>query len=152
MRPAFPDAPAPPMLSASITPLPDLAAAADLLDRRFGLDTLYLFGSHAAGHARPDSDVDLACLVRRSPSAVEALEARMDLGALLGRDVDLVLLDSASPVLALQVLRNGRLLVDAAPRRREELEMRTVTDHADLKRAGAPVEAALARRFSDGRP
>jgi len=35
------------------------------LDLRFGVDTLWLFGSEAAGTARKDSDLDLAALFRR---------------------------------------------------------------------------------------
>lgn len=47
----------------------DLARAVDLLDERFGVDALWLFGSEAQGRARPDSDVDLAGLFRRRPTA-----------------------------------------------------------------------------------
>ena len=41
-----------------------LAKAVDLLDRRFGLEALLIFGSEARGTARADSDVDLAALAR----------------------------------------------------------------------------------------
>jgi hypothetical protein len=46
---------------------------------------------------------------------VEAvLAARLDLSNLLGRDVDLADLRRASPIFGRQVLRDGRLLLDAA--------------------------------------
>jgi len=67
------------------------------------------------GEARGDSDVDLAALFSR-PVPVEAvLAARLDLFNLLGRDVDLVDLRRASPILGRQVVRDGRLLLDRDP-------------------------------------
>jgi len=44
----------------------------EAFDRVMPLQTVYLFGSHARGEARPDSDVDL-CLV--STGAVRQLDA-----------------------------------------------------------------------------
>ncbi len=88
-------------------------AITEHLDGRFGLDALWLFGSEAVGSAGPFSDIDLAGLFRSRLSALDLLEARHVLGALLGRDVDLVDLERASPIVAMQVFRHGRLLVDA---------------------------------------
>lgn len=89
-----------------------LREAADLLERRFGVDTLWLFGSEARGTTHAGSDLDLGALFRRRPAPLERLDAAAELAELLGREVDLVDLDRASPVLGLQVLRSGRLLVD----------------------------------------
>jgi uncharacterized protein YutE (UPF0331/DUF86 family)/predicted nucleotidyltransferase len=100
------------------------AAQIDLLtehlDGRFGLDALWLFGSEAMGSAGPFSDIDLAGLFRRRPSALDVLDQRAVLGALLGRDIDLVDLERVSPIVAMQVFRRGRLLADANPRRRHQ--------------------------------
>jgi nucleotidyltransferase-like protein len=46
----------------------DLQRVADFLEERFGLDTLWLFGSEALGTSRPNSDVDLAALFHRRPN------------------------------------------------------------------------------------
>jgi predicted nucleotidyltransferase len=43
---------------------------AKLLDERLGLDALWVFGSFASGAVTAESDVDLAALFRRRPSAV----------------------------------------------------------------------------------
>ena len=91
---------------------------AALLDERFGLDALWIFGSEARGTATEASDVDLAALFVRRPPTIEVLDARDAAGRVLGRDVDLVDLDRASPILAMQVLRHGRPVVDRNPSRR----------------------------------
>lgn len=71
----------------------------------------YLFGSHAKGKARPQSDVDLAFLLRGEFSSGDYFDLRMkyfaELSELLHRDVDTVLLNDANEVLAGQVFSHG---------------------------------------------
>lgn len=122
------------------------------LDLRFGLDTLWLFGSEAAGTARKDSDLDLAALFRRRASALEVFDARGDLGEILRRDVDLIDLDQASPILGMQVLRYGRLLVDRNPKRRYAFFSRTISMYDDLKIVRRQAVQALFARINSGRP
>lgn len=106
------------MLREAMVTNEELQTIANFLDRRFGLDTLWLFGSEAAGTARQDSDLDLAALFKRRPSAIELLDAGGELADTLHRYVDLIDLDQASPILGMQVLRHGRLLADCDPKRR----------------------------------
>ena len=134
------------MLTAS-----QIDAIADHLDRRFGLDALWLFGSEAGGSAGPLSDVDLAGLFRSRPSALDLLDARSALGALLDRNVDLVDLDRVSPILAMQVLRHGRLLVDANPRRRHQAVSAAVSRYEDLRIVRRQTERAMLARIRNGR-
>jgi len=130
----------------------ELEKIVTFLDLRFGLDTLWLFGSEAAGTAREDSDLDLAALFRKHPSALEIFEARGDLGEILLRDVDLIDLDQASPILGMQVLRYGRLLVDRNPKRRYASFSRTISMYDDLKIVRRQAEKALFARMAGGRP
>ena len=121
------------------------------LDGRFGLDALWLFGSEAIDSAGPFSDIDLAALFRSRPSALDLLEARDTLGAPLGRDVDLVDLERASPIVAMQVLRHGRLLTDANPRRRHQAVSGTASRYEDLRIVRREAERALLARMRNGR-
>lgn len=130
----------------------DLHRAADVLDTTFGLDTLWLYGSEAKGKARADSDVDLGGLFRRHPTFLEILEAKVELEEIFRRDVDLVDLDQAFPILGMQVLRYGRLVVDRNPLRRNAFTLRTVSMYEDLKILRRPAEKALFERFLNGRP
>lgn len=125
----------------------DLQTALDLLDRRFGLDTLWLFGSEAQKRARPDSDIDLAALFHRRPGALEIFDTRADLAEILHRDVDLVDLDQASPILGMQVLRHGRLLVDRNLRRRYAFFSKTVSMYEDIQIIRRNAERLLFERI-----
>lgn len=93
-----------------------------------------LFGSHARGRATAASDIDLAVLVARRPPGWEAVQRlRGDLEDALSSPVDLVVLDDASPILAMQVLREGSLLACRDPEALQAFTVRTLTDYADLK-------------------
>ena len=129
----------------------EVEAIAERLDRRFGLDALWLFGSEARGSAGRSSDVDLACLFRRRPSVLDLIEAREALEALLGRGVDLVDLERASPILVMQVLRNGRLLADSSPGRRHRFTATAPSRYEDLRLVRREAELALLARVRGGR-
>jgi len=122
-----------------------------LLDARFGLDALFVFGSEAAGLEHRGSDLDLAALLRRRPDALELLDARTALEGIAGRDVDLVDLGSASPILARQVLRNGRCVFGTSAPALAHFEATLPGRYEDLKRIRAEAESALVQRVVDGR-
>lgn len=129
----------------------DLQRAVEYLDRKFGLDVLWLYGSEAAGTARLDSDVDLGALFQRRPAGLEILEARADLSEILRREVDLVDLDRASPILGMQVLKYGRRVADRNPKHRHAFFSRTVSMYEDLKIQRREIEKALFERMSGAR-
>jgi uncharacterized protein len=109
-----------------------------------------IFGSAAGGPLRPDSDVDLALLfaAEQVPGEDEILEMRADLEQLLRRDVDLIVLNQASPILAFQAARHGTLLFCRDRRAYERFLVRLITEYADFKRIRRPIEeAVLARRI-----
>jgi len=124
-----------------------LADVARFLGQETELAALWLFGSEARGCARPDSDVDLAALFARAPSAEARLELAAELSRLLQRDVDLVDLGTASPALAMQVLRHGKLLVDGQPSLRVRFAAALPSRYEDLRLVRAPIEARIAERM-----
>lgn len=130
----------------------DIERITAFLDERFGLDTLWLYGSEAQGKARPDSDVDLGVLFRRRPEMLELFDAQSDLAEILRRDVDLVDLDQASPILGMQVLKHGRLLLDRNPERRYAAYSRILHLYEDLKILRRETDRALFQRMSSGQP
>jgi hypothetical protein len=64
-----------------------------------------IFGSHARGRARTDSDLDLAVYFNRPPVGLDHLDLLSELSDLAGREVDLVVLNRASALLRHQVLK-----------------------------------------------
>jgi predicted nucleotidyltransferase len=88
---------------------PAVRSIAELLDRRFGLDALWVYGSRATNAERADSDLDLAALFRTSPPTAQLWTMRGELESLASLPVDIVDLQTASPILAMQVLRSGQV-------------------------------------------
>jgi predicted nucleotidyltransferase len=120
------------------------------LDRRWGVDAAWLFGSQVRG-ARADSDIDLAVLFGGRPQAQEMLDARAELEHLAGRPVDIVDLDAASPIIAHQAIKTGRLVADRAPRRRIAFLTRLPDRYEDVTLVRRAIEQTILRRIAHGR-
>jgi predicted nucleotidyltransferase len=67
----------------------------------------FLIGSFATGKSRPDSDVDVAVLFGRIPDHMKILDLRERLSEGLKRDIDLVILNEAGPIIRMQALKTG---------------------------------------------
>lgn len=105
-------------------------------DNPSGSVAAYLFGSVARGVARQDSDADVAVLLERDPPPVlEGLHTDLAdaLEELLGRRVDLVILNRAPADLVHRVLRDGILVYDADPSARIRFEVRSRNEYFDLE-------------------
>lgn len=107
----------------------------------------WLFGSMVTGTSRPDSDVDIALLLRRDsePDADRFLSLKSDLASLLKRDVDIVILNQASPIVRMQVLEKGEKLFERERRAYLEFFVRTMNEYDDLKRIRAINEKHILR-------
>ena len=110
---------------------------------------LWLFGSQAGRSTLGPSDVDLGWLADRPVDPLRRLALQEDAAALLGRDVDLVLLDDASPILVRQVLSKGVLLHACLPARAALFAAENASRWADLVRVRRPMEEAMLRRIAD---
>jgi len=122
-----------------------------LLEQRFGLDALFVFGSEAAGTRHRESDLDFAALLRQRPGALELLDAQTMVEEITGKGVDLVDLAAASPILARQVLRGGRCVFGSSAPALARFEATLLGRYEDLKRIRAEAESALVERVVHGR-
>lgn len=82
-----------------------------VLSRFSSIHLAIVFGSVASGHARPDSDLDLAVLGKTPLSANQKIELIAALAQQVGRPIDLVdLYEGPQPLLG-QVIRDGRRIL-----------------------------------------
>jgi predicted nucleotidyltransferase len=103
----------------------------------------YLFGSAAQNRLAAESDVDIGLLFETSPDSLRMLELQEDLTTVLKRQSDLVSLNQASPILAMQVLKHGELVFERSERAVREFQVRTLFAYFDLKQVRKPIEEAL---------
>ena len=66
-----------------------------------------IFGSHARGRTRPDSDLDLALCFRNPPQGLALLDMINTLSNIAQKEVDLVVLNRASAFLRHQIIKEG---------------------------------------------
>jgi predicted nucleotidyltransferase len=111
-----------------------------------------LFGSFARNAATDKSDVDVAVLFEKSsvPDIFRLLEIREEISALLNKDVDLICLNTASPIIAMQAFQNGKLLLKKDNRAYVIYHTDLFTDYAELKEIRQAAEQnILNRKFYD---
>jgi len=128
-------------LVAFLTAQPDVVAA-------------YLFGSLAEGRAMPHSDVDVAILLADASDALAAGDRQLQLMGELERfadcEVDVVMLNTAPPVLQHQVLASGRLLYERNRRARVDFEVRAGKVYADLQPVRDFLKRSLFQEIREG--
>lgn len=118
-----------------MTPEPDTRDRAIVDELRAALPdvlAIYRFGSSVGGTTHRGSDIDVAILARAPLAPARRFDLQERLAARLGRDVDLVDLAAATPVLAIQVVAHGTVLLDADPVARGHFEDRTFSAYARL--------------------
>ena len=111
----------------------------------------YLFGSEARGDARRGSDVDVAVYIEPSRAPASAFGYAADLAAAIGaatgrRDVDVVVLNDAGPLLYHRALRGIRVFardLRAATTR----EGRALSRYCDYLPQVRRIDAALKARL-----
>lgn len=108
---------------------------------------IYAFGSRATGHARDDSDLDLAVLVGGYVPPEQLWGLASELAELAGVEVDLVDLRAATSVMAHQVLTYGRRLWGRDPEA-GVYEAFVLTDKLRFDEARAGLLADIAARGS----
>ena len=75
--------------------------------RRQEILLAFLFGSSTRDRLRPSSDVDIGVLFKTVPEMDALNDLTGELSSILKREVDLVVLNHTSPILKMQILKNG---------------------------------------------
>jgi predicted nucleotidyltransferase len=105
-----------------------------------------IFGSVARGKSGRGSDVDLGILLKNpSLDLLRRVEVRM--GRAAGRDVDVVSLDKAPPLLRFEIARDGRVLVERKAHAWVDFRARAMVDWWDWAPLARRIHAAAAARL-----
>ena len=103
----------------------------------------FLFGSFASNCSRPSSDVDIGILFETVPDIYVINGITEELSSILQREADLVVLNLASPVMKMQILKNGTLLYAIDKKYFHQFFADTVNEYDDLKRIRKNCEDSI---------
>jgi predicted nucleotidyltransferase len=107
-----------------------------------------LFGSSARGTASPSSDLDIS--VQGVPSSrLPALA--VTLSRIAGREVDLIQLEAAPPLLRFEIARDGVLLAERSEGLWSAFQARAMVDWWDWAPIARRFAESAHRRLSSGR-
>ncbi|MFA4827611.1 MAG: nucleotidyltransferase domain-containing protein [Thermodesulfovibrionales bacterium] len=105
----------------------------------------FIFGSAVSSRLTKGSDVDVAVLFSKMPDFSEVLKITTDISETIGREVDIVVLNNSSPVIRMQVLKNGKLIKSIDNASYNNFFVRTVKEYDDLKYVRKEAEENILR-------
>jgi len=94
----------------------------------------YIFGSYAQGSIRGNSDIDIAIYLKKDIDIDTYLEIKMNLSEVLKREVDLVILNNAPPLLKYEIYKNNILLFSRDKTLESKYKVKTLFEYSDIKR------------------
>lgn len=120
------------------------------------IDAVYLFGSRATGKSGPLSDIDIGVLLNTDHVRPKDLfRTRLNLITqameTCGRsNVDLVLLNEAGPLLAYEVVHDGKLAYERNRQRRVSYEADTLRRYFDFQPFFHTIRQYLKKHLREG--
>ncbi|HXF71171.1 MAG TPA: nucleotidyltransferase domain-containing protein [Actinomycetota bacterium] len=119
-----------------------------------GVVFAYLFGSRATGHARPDSDVDVAVYLDPPPedplAAALALAGRLEERSGVG-GIEVVVMNAAPLPLLGRILRERIVIFSRDEPARVAFESLTFREFQDFDLHARELDRELLRRHAEGR-
>lgn len=114
----------------------ELEKIGNVIKKESGVLAAYLFGSYAGGNPHKYSDIDIAVLFDRTVSSEDYTDKQIDLtvnlGRLLGREADVVVLNRAGSFLKYNVLKNGLRVYEKPDRSERGFEARAIVEYFDF--------------------
>ncbi|MGQ9552419.1 MAG: type VII toxin-antitoxin system MntA family adenylyltransferase antitoxin [Candidatus Bathycorpusculaceae bacterium] len=108
----------------------------------------YLFGSQAKKIQTPQSDIDIAVLLSEPLKTLLEYYLHLvnKLSEILGNNVDLIILNTAPPLLKHQVIKHGKIIYSRNEEARITFEARAQSEYLDFSRALARYDECLMKQ------
>jgi len=97
------------------------------------IQVMYLFGSHASGTPKTDSDADIAVFTDGSETPTMDLEVGVFLQQRLKRPVDVVIIQKASPIFQHEIMRKKVRIFEKSTASRAFLENQSLRAYLDAR-------------------
>ena len=128
----------------------------DYLHQKDEIIFAYIYGSVARNQDTRLSDIDLAIYIDEDKKPVAGpfgyrSDLIVELQQLAGNDIDLIILNEASNLLAYQVFKEGRLLFNKDPDLRTKVHAKTVDKYLDFLPMLKVQEKYLNERIEENR-
>lgn len=128
----------------------------DFLYNREEVVFAYLYGSMARGKENKLSDIDIAVYIDESKKPASGTfgyrsELITELQSLVKREVDLVILSEVSILLAVNILKNGKLLFTKSKKKRIEFHKNIMRKYLDFIPIYNLQEKYLKENLEEGR-
>lgn len=104
--------------------------------KELGIIAVYLFGSRASGRAGALSDYDIGVLLNKNTPVEKFLDAKLNLMQIFSdyfktNNIDIVILNDAPSLLAMNIIEEGRVLFDFVREGRINFETKTTMKYLD---------------------
>jgi len=117
----------------------------EILGKQNDIVLAFLFGSYQKGEITSFSDLDIAIFFTAVRDFYGLNALKEEISEMSGLEVDIVVLNNASPVIKMQVLKNGALLVNRDRKAYNDFFIHTVNEYDDLKRTRKEIEDNILR-------
>jgi predicted nucleotidyltransferase len=114
-----------------------LEALRKILKSEKKISVAYLFGSHAKKMNTPMSDIDVAILLSETPKKLLEYHLYLvnKLSEILGNNLDLIILNTAPPMLKHQIIKYGKIIYSRDEQERVIFEAKAESEYLDFSRA-----------------
>lgn len=104
------------------------------LIQNYNIKLIYIFGSYSMGKNNSHSDLDIALLLEEDFDPLQKLNLIGDLCSIFKRnDIDLVIMNSANPVLCHQIIKYGRLVYIQSEDVKVGFEVKVLSEYLDTE-------------------
>lgn len=105
-----------------------------------------LFGSSVTGRLTPESDIDIgAWFLNHQIDFEKIITVQNALSDMIGRNVDLIWLNHCDIIITMQVLANGKLLINNDPGQFLLYKARKISEYIDFKADRKVIEDSMLR-------